>query len=181
MATTFYWGGTSTTHDITDVATTGTRIVVSNVYRPLRQSVTRHKVEIPGKTGSWDFGGGVRRDYSISVDLIIVASKSSDVTACATALETALEGKENLIFSDSTSMVHTGQIFSEITMTPEGSGNIARATLEFECDGETGGRWTFDETLSDALAEVFGYVRQSVAYDSDATEVAANTPVYETI
>ena len=134
MATTFYWGGTSTTHDIANVATTGTQIVVSNVYRPLRQSVTRHKVEIPGRRGSWDFGGGERRDYSISVDMIIVAEKTTQVMACVDAIEYALDGKKTLIFSDSTAKVHTGQIFSEITLTPDGTGNIARATIEFECD-----------------------------------------------
>ena len=135
MALTFYWSTVET--DITGVATTGTKIILSNVYRPLRKPVTRHKVEIPGRPGAWDFGGSVERDYKITVDLIITASKSSDVMACAEAIDSTLDGREPLYFSDSTGTVHRAQIFSEITLTPEGLGNVARATLEFECQEES--------------------------------------------
>lgn len=136
MATTFYWS-TSTNNDIKDVAPSGSEIRIANVYRPLRKPVTRHKVEIPGRVGSWDFGGGVERDYTVSVDLIITGDRSSDVMACAEAVDTFLTGKEPLVFSDSTGTTHQAQIFSEITLTPEGPGNVARATLEFECDASS--------------------------------------------
>ena len=135
MATTFYYSTDYT--DITTTATTGARIVIKNVHRPLRVGYTRHKLEIPGRTGSWDFGGGVARDYMVTVDMIIIGSRSSDVMATAAAVETALNAKQEIVFSDSTDVTHTAQIFSEIQLTPEGAGNIARATIEFECDSSS--------------------------------------------
>ena len=131
MATTFTFGGT----DITSVATTGTEIKINNIYRPLRNSVTRHKVEIPGKAGSWDFGGGVERDYTVTVDMTIVGGSVAQVMTCADAIDEALDGKEFLIFSDAPVKKHLAQIYSEITLSPKGSGNVVRATLKFECDG----------------------------------------------
>ena len=138
MATTFFWS-TSTDNDIKDQAPAGSEIRIANVYRPLRKPMTRTKVEIPGRAGSWDFEMGVERDYTVSVDLIITGDRSSDVMACASAVETFLSGNEPqpLVFSDSTSVTHMAQIYSEITLTPEGPGNIARATIEFECDAST--------------------------------------------
>ena len=132
MATTFTFGGT----DITNVATTGTKIIVSNVYRPLRKPVTRHKVEIPGRPGAWDFGGGVERDYNISVDLTITAAKTTQIMPCAEAIDTALNGKKVLTFSDNPTTKYSGQIFSGIDLTPELPGNVARATLIFECSAD---------------------------------------------
>ena len=46
----------------------------------------------------------------------------------------------------------------------------------------SGAYWTFDEIL-DSNDEVYTFtlVRASVAYDSNGTEVAINTPVYETV
>jgi hypothetical protein len=132
MATTFYFSTAYT--NITSVATTGVTIRVTNVYRPLIKSYTQHRVEIPGRTGSWDFGGGVQRDYTISVDLALTASKSSNIMATAAAIATLLQGKKgSLIFSDTTSVTHTAQIYDEIRLVPEGPG-VARATLNFECD-----------------------------------------------
>ena len=130
MATTFYFGGTN----ITSVATTGTTIRISNVYRPIKKSVTRHKVEIPGRFGSWDFGGGVERDYQIKVGLIITANTVAQIMPCVDAIDAALRGKDTLVFSDSTTKTHQAQVYSASILTPEGPGNIARATINFECD-----------------------------------------------
>jgi len=135
MATTLYWSSANT--DITSVATTGTKIIISNVYRPLKKPFTRHKVEIPGRTGSWDFGGGVQRDFNVSVDLTITAAKTTQIMACANAIDTLLVGKKDFYFSDSSSMAYTGQIFSGIDLTPELPGNVVRATLIFECAAST--------------------------------------------
>jgi len=137
MATTFYWSTAQT--DITGVAPTNSEIIISNVYRPLIKPMTRHRVEIPGRVGSWNFEGGVARDYTISVDLIITGARSSDIQACAAQIENTLSDNkpQPLVFSDSTGTTHQAQIYSEITLTPEGPGNVARATLEFECDAST--------------------------------------------
>jgi hypothetical protein len=129
---TFYFSTAYT--DIKTMSTTGVTIHVTNVYRPLIKSYTRHKVEIPGRTGSWDFEGGVQRDYDISVDLAITATRSSSIMATAAAIATLLQGKKDwLIFSDTTGTTHTAQIYDEIRLVPEGPG-VARATLNFECD-----------------------------------------------
>ena len=128
--TTFYFDGT----DITSVATTGTSIVVNSIRRPIRKSVTRHKLEIPGRKGSWDFGGGVERDFSITVGLIIISTASSNLMACVDAVDTALDGKATLYFSDSTGTTYQAQVYSEIALATEGNGDIGRATITFECD-----------------------------------------------
>ena len=134
MATTFYFGGVNITS--TTVATSGANIIVSNIYRPLKKNLTRHKVEIPGRFGSWDFGGGGGRDYTIKVGLIITANTAAQVMTCVDSLDYALRGKESLIFSDSTTKTHQAQVFSAVMLTPEGSGNVVRATINFECDAE---------------------------------------------
>ena len=136
MAFTFYCSSSDYT-DITDRATTGATVVISNVYRPLRKAYTRHKVEIPGRAGAWDFGGGVARDYTISVDMIITASRSSDVMATAAAIQSTLDTKQSIWFSDSTGTRHIAQVFSELRLRPQPSGNVARVRINFECDATT--------------------------------------------
>ena len=130
MAVTVTFDGT----DITSVATTGTEIIIGNISRPLRKPVTRHKVEIPGRAGSWDFGGGVERDYTVSIDITITGGTTTQIMTCAAALDTLLDGKGDLVFSDSPAVTHSAQIYSQIMLNPEGAGKIARATLQFECD-----------------------------------------------
>ena len=130
MAVTATFGGT----DITSVATTGTTIIIENAQRPLRKPVTRHKVEIPGRAGSWDFGGGVERDYTVSMDIAIKGNTTTQIMTCAAALDTLLNGKGDLIFSDAPTVTHSAQIYSQITLDHVGGNMLARVKLEFECD-----------------------------------------------
>ena len=136
MATTFYFNETTSAApiDITSVATTGTKIIITNITRPVRKPVTRHKLEIPGRKGSWDFGGGVVRDFRITVNMAITANASSNLIPCAEAVSSALDGKHTLYFSDSTALTYEAQTYSEISFLTEGNGDVGRATIVFECD-----------------------------------------------
>ena len=128
--TTFTFGGT----DIKTIASTGTEIIITSIKRPLKRPTTRHKVEIPGRPGAWDFGGGVARDYIVSVEIIIIGETSSKMLECARAIDTLLTGKDALVFSDDPTVTHQAQVFEGITLEPQKVSFIARATIIFECD-----------------------------------------------
>ena len=131
MSLTFTWGG----DDILAQATTGTTIYLGRITpRPFKKAVTRHKVEIPGRKGSWDFGGGVERDYTIMAELFIKGDTSANVMACAEALATFLKGKEELIFSDAPTTVHVAEVYDEIPMDYEMDIRLGSITVVFECD-----------------------------------------------
>jgi len=134
--TKLYWSSDET--DIATLATTGAAITISNIYRPMLKPHTRHKVEIPGRAGAWDFGNSVAQDYTISVDMIISASRSSEVMATAAAIAAKIEGnRDRIIFSDSTKEIHFGQVFEEVALAPEGAGNVAMTKIVFECDASS--------------------------------------------
>ncbi len=98
---------------------------------PTRPSYTRHKVSIPGKPGSYDFGGNQPEDYEIIVDVLVTADSRSDLRTRINALFTALDGKKTLtadgIFCEA-------QVYSEISMDEHVTGRWARGTIVFECD-----------------------------------------------
>ena len=135
MSTKLHYSSSYT--DLASVATTGVTIRIGNIYRPLMKPYTRHKVEIPGRAGAWDFGGGVVRDYAVSVNFIITGPRSSDVQATAAAMTSALSTKQTIVFSDATSVAHTAQVYNAVQLTPDGAGNVARARIDFECDSAT--------------------------------------------
>jgi len=130
MSTSFTFGTT----DIKTVATTGTEILINRIERPVMKPVTRHKVEIPGRAGSWDFGGGVARDFTITVQLTIAGGNSGQVMVCARAIETALEGKKALVFSDDATKTFQAQVYEMVMQEQLGVGSAVRATIVFECD-----------------------------------------------
>ena len=59
------------------------------------------------------------------------------------------------------------------TATAEGVAPTATSIIAWQ--------FTFNETLEDDMSNTFALVRASVAYDSNGTLVAINTPVYETV
>ena len=110
---------------------------VNDVSRPLTKPYTRHKVKIPGRAGTWDFGGGVAEDYSVTVDVTIVAKSSEGAMLSAKAMQDSLEGKKlEITFTDQTSVTHTGQLYEAIMMSHDANGKVIRARLVFECDGD---------------------------------------------
>lgn len=128
---TFTWDG----EDIKDQAPAGAHVRVNSVYRPLIYPVTRHKIQIPGRAGSWDFGGGVKQDYEITVDITIFGDTEEAVMDCVEVLSDFLSGKKDLIFSDKPDVTHTAEIYQGASLTHEGWGNVVRGTIVFECDG----------------------------------------------
>lgn len=135
MGFSFTWGGDDF-KTATDTTAIDTKVNITSLDRPLKKPQTRHKVEIPGRAGSWDFGGSVERDYLIDVDFVIVGEDSAGVMTRAGNIETFFETTnetEELIFDDSTDVVHNAQVYEAIELSPEGPGNIARGTITFEC------------------------------------------------
>lgn len=131
MATSFTFGGT----DINTQAPEGVQIIIEEINRPLRKPVTKHKIEIPGKAGSWDFGGGVAQDYTIEVK-ITIAGDHDAVLECARNIDSFLDGKETLIFTDEPAESHEAQVYEGIILEddPRNGSNVATATITFECD-----------------------------------------------
>ncbi len=128
MSTTFTWAG----DDVKDQGPVGTEIRINNISRPVVYPVKRNKVFIPGKDYSWDFGNNEKDDYTISVDITITGTTAALAQECVEELSVFMEGKKALQFSDS-STVHTARIYDVVAATPEGRGNVIRATMTFEC------------------------------------------------
>ncbi len=127
---TFTWNSA----DIKDQAPTGAEIRITNIQRPIIYPVTRRKVDIPGRDYSWDFGDGDLEDYNIQVDIVITATTAEVAQECVEDVASFLTGKENLKFSDS-DIIHHARIYSASMASPEGRGNVIRASFNFECDG----------------------------------------------
>ena len=103
---------------------------ISNVT-PARPSYTRHKVQIPGKVGSYDFGNNQSQDYTITVSVIVVGSTREQLRTRITGLFNALEGKGTL---KSDSIDVEAQVYDPVVMEENVVGNVARGDIVFECD-----------------------------------------------
>ncbi len=128
--TTFTWDG----DDVKTVGPVGTEIKINNIFRPFTIPLRRRKLQVPGRDGSWDFGPDGRSDYVVGVEMTIIGDTAALAQECAEEVGTFLEGKHELIFSDS-SVVHEAQIYEAAALTPEGRKNVIRLTVNFECDG----------------------------------------------
>ncbi len=103
---------------------------ITNVT-PARPSYTRHKVSIPGRPGSYDFGNAQAEDYAISVGITIVASGRVQLRARINALFAALDGKGALVASGISCQA---QVFDNVTFDESMAGTAARGNITFECD-----------------------------------------------
>ncbi len=103
---------------------------ITNVT-PARPSYARHKVAIPGRPGSYDFGNAQAEDYAISVGITIVASGRSELRTRIDGLFTALDGKGTLT---TTGISCEAQVFDVVTFDENMAGTVARGTIIFECD-----------------------------------------------
>ncbi len=121
--------------DITTVAPAGTQIVVATIQRPLRPPMTRHRVAIPGRAGSWDFGVDVQQDYTITVELVLTAEDSEGLVECAAAVAAELDGEMDLVFDDDEDTTHTARVYEQVNVETEGVPFAARVTIVFECSG----------------------------------------------
>ena len=110
------------------MSTPGVRVI-----RPLKKSLSSHKIEIPQRAGSWDFECGVEQDYNITVEIVIIADTAENIMLCAKAIETYLDGKGQVRFTDDTA-IHEGQIYQGVYIYSDLIGNYGTATLVFECD-----------------------------------------------
>lgn len=131
---TFSWNDT----DIKDYAVTGTEITIREYSFPLRKAITKHKVQIPGRAGSWDFGGGVEQDYNIRIVIAIIGDDVDKIMETADLLETAFSDKGELILSFRPNVIHYAKIYDEIPMDLEGPGGVGVVELNFECDAQQG-------------------------------------------
>lgn len=123
--------------DIKTHAPAGVEIIVRDVIRPMIKPKTSHKVSIPGRAHSWDFGGEVVIDFSIIVELLISAKNDyADALTCARTLETVLDGELQLIFDDEEDQQYTVKIFDVVNMNKEGTTGIA-LRIDFECSDVT--------------------------------------------
>ena len=116
-----------------NTAVTTARVVVRNVKRPLRPEHTKNKVEIPGKVGSWDFGGNVAKDFLIEVTVGLNATSTANLWTAVEAVATWANGKGELEFTDNSSKKYLAQVYSliEIDRPVAKAGTIR---IIFECD-----------------------------------------------
>ena len=118
-----------------NVNTIVTKIMISEIRRPVRPEVTRRKIQIPGRAGSWDFGLGDKQDFNIEVDFNIVAASSGQLMTLMRSLSTFLDGKGSLVFSDDQSKTYTAQVYKIITPRKRVFSYACSGTIIFECDG----------------------------------------------
>jgi len=117
-------------------ATDNVKLLIRRVVRPLRQARRRHKVVIPGRAGTWDFGVGPPEDYTITVEITISGEEYGDAMNTVEALKGFLDGKGALIFGDQPDEVHTAEVYDQIDLDPQSIGATVYASIEFECDAK---------------------------------------------
>ena len=132
--TTFTFGGAAVTSVVPD-------IMIPDIRRPLRPEYRKHKVEIPGRDGSWDFGVSERQDFNIEVDFNILSTTSSALMVSLRELDTFLTGKKELIFSDDTSVSYMARVYAMIALNKRVFSYAQSGTIVFECD-------SYDATLT---------------------------------
>ena len=126
---TFSFKGVSVTTIVAD-------ILIPEIRRPLRPQVTRHKLEIPGKSGSWDFGDGVKQDFNIEVDFILRGATVEETRNQARALDTFLDGKGDLVFTDDPGETYSARVYAAIGLDKIVFSRVVEGTIIFECDAE---------------------------------------------
>jgi len=127
---TFTFGGVDVKNNLPE----GTELIVREVRRPLKKPKTRHKVAIPGRAGSWDFGGEVAQDFPVEVDITIFSDTYDKVMSAARQVASNLDGKELLIFDDDPTESYTAQVYEMIGMEAQQVANHVQATIIFDCD-----------------------------------------------
>lgn len=126
----FSWNGV----DIRTLAANGTEILIRGIQFPLRQAITRHKVQISGRDGSWDFGGGDKQDYYIVATIAIIGNDIDDIMVTAATLKSAFASRGDLVLSFLPEVTHNAMVYDEIPMQIEGPGGVAEIEVNFECD-----------------------------------------------
>ncbi len=125
--TTFSFQGTNVTDIISD-------IMLPDIRRPGRTPRIRRKVAIPGRDGTWDFGSDDKEDFEIEVDFTINADDSTDLMTKIRLLDSFLEGKGSLVFSDDVTTTYQAQVIKEIRLAKRVFSYIKSGTIIFECD-----------------------------------------------
>lgn len=125
--------GVAPTVKFSQLPLTNAETLIVSVDRPQIKSRTIHRVSIPGRAGSYDFGGGVEQDYTIKIAIKVLGKNQAAVEPALNAIAAYFSGKKALVFDDTPTVTHTAQIYDEISAKTEG---VATATIEviFYCD-----------------------------------------------
>lgn len=107
---------------------------ITKITRPARPAYERNKVVIPGRDGSYDFGNNRKEDFLITVEVLITGSSASALQTKLASLNSYLDGKGELCFSDASNTKYQAQVYDEVTVADDASARWARVLIAFECD-----------------------------------------------
>lgn len=105
--------------DLSSIEVSGAKLFITTVTRPIRKARTSHRLQIPGRPGTWDFGPGVEQDYTITVEAYMMAPTPEARMALANVLDTVLTGKGDLWIYDEPGKTHTATVEEEIVISPD--------------------------------------------------------------
>lgn len=126
--------GTDVTFQGVSMRTAIDGLSITNITRPTRPERERNKVVIPGQDGTYDFGNNRVEDYIITVEVVITADTAAELQTRSDALQSYLDGKGTLIFSDALGATHTAQVYDEVLLVGNANARFARGLIVFECD-----------------------------------------------
>ncbi len=117
------------TQDLTDL----NGVKITGVTFPVHLPQTRHKVKIPGMSGSYDFGNNTAEDYEIIVSVLVEAANRAELRTRIIALGNALDGRKPLSIDDGPTSV-PAQVYDGMSLDENMAGTTARGFIVFECD-----------------------------------------------
>ncbi len=109
-------------------------VYVTHIIWPARTSYSRHKVKVPGKDGTYDFGGGTKDDYEIIIEITVLADNRSELRTRMDILGGALAGKESLSIGGDT--IGEAQVYDFVGFDEDVSGVFASGQVVFEVDAD---------------------------------------------
>lgn len=109
-------------------------INITNISRPARAAYERNKIVIPGKDGTYDFGNNRKKDFLITVEVVVTANNSVGLQSKLDDLTYFIDGKHELYFSDAPSKKYQAQVYDEVTVKGDPTARWARCLIVFECD-----------------------------------------------
>jgi len=109
------------------------QIVSKSVDRPILPSLTKREISVPGKQGTYDFGGGTYENRIVSVDIQFVGTSFNDLRLRARNIAAWLSQTtyKELIFLDEPDKFYLARIYDPVSL--ENFFRLGKATVQFEC------------------------------------------------
>ena len=109
------------------------QIIAKSVDRPILPALRKREMAIPGKHGTYDFGGNTFDSRAITVQLSYIGTSFNELRLRARDIAAWLSqtSYKELIFSDEPDKYYLAKIYDPVGL--ENFFRLGKATIQFEC------------------------------------------------